>query len=65
MILVVANSRQMRGNLQKISADDSRSMAKCQDIHEQADRTGFTPSGLVKDGQEWTRGGLNDVLKVC
>lgn len=40
-------------------------MAKCQDIHEQADRTGFTPSGLVKDGQEWTRGGLNDVLKVC
>lgn len=64
MILVVANSRQMRGNLH-ISADDSRSVAKCKDIHEQADRTGFTPSGLVKDGQQWTSSGLDDVLKVC
>ena len=34
------------------------------DSHEQADRTSFTPGGLVEDGQQWTSSGSNDVLHV-
>ena len=54
MIVVVANSRQMRGNLGESLARTSRSRVECKSVHEQADRTGFAPSSFVEDGQQWT-----------
>ena len=65
MIVVVANSRQMRGNLGKGLAQSSRSSVERKIVHEQADRTGFAPSSFVEDSQQWTSSGFNDILHIC
>ena len=65
MIVVVANSRQMRGNLGKGSAQTSRSSVECEIVHEQADGTGFAPCSFVEDSQKGTSSGFNYILHIC
>lgn len=65
MIVVVANSRQTRGNLGERLAQTPRSSVECKNVHEQADRTSLAPSSFVEDSQQWTGSGFNDILHVC
>ena len=65
MIVVVANSRQMRGNLGERLAQSPRSRVEYKGVHEQADRTGFAPSSFVEDSQQWTGSGSNNIFHVC
>lgn len=45
--------------------ETSRSAINHEGVHEQANRTGLTPSGLVKDSQQWASSRFNDVLQIC
>ena len=65
MILIVANSRHMRGNLWSNVSGDFKSAINYEGVHEQTNRTGFTTGGLVKDSQQWASSRFNDVLQIC